>query len=277
MTTGTVGRITQSGSTLSGTVNANGVATTAYFEYGTTSTYGNTTPAQSIGASRTATPFSQNLTNLAPNTTYHYRLVAVNAGGTTRGRGCSVHHAARGTLRRYCYSEQFDRQRSDITRRGKSKRWRNRRALRVWHDDPLRAVHTRPESARREQHRGYRRRDLEFGARDDLPFSNGGDESRRNKHWGRSYFHDRAGPECVNHRRWRGVCQRRDAAGRGEPKSGNDPGLLRIWSDEQLRKHDADAERRQRRDRDQRNSAGCRPDTVDYVSLPGRGRQLRWG
>jgi hypothetical protein len=72
--------------TLNATVNPNGVASDYYFQYGTTSSYGRSTPSQSAGSGTGAAPYSAELTGLAPGTTYHYRAVAVSAGGTVDGR-----------------------------------------------------------------------------------------------------------------------------------------------------------------------------------------------
>ena len=85
VTTGTSSAITAGGATVSGTVNPNGLAATYYFEFGNTSAYGFQTSPVSAGSLSTAKSVSGILSGLAPNQTYHYRLVAVNAGGTTLG------------------------------------------------------------------------------------------------------------------------------------------------------------------------------------------------
>jgi hypothetical protein len=51
--------------------------------YGTTAAYGSSTAPQDIGAGGTPVSFSANLGGLAPGTTYHYDIVAVNGDGTT--------------------------------------------------------------------------------------------------------------------------------------------------------------------------------------------------
>ena len=76
--------ITSSSATLNGTVNPNGLTTTVHFEYGTTTNYGFTT-ANSIHTGNTTQNVSANITGLSPNTTYHFRLVATNSGGTSYG------------------------------------------------------------------------------------------------------------------------------------------------------------------------------------------------
>jgi phosphodiesterase/alkaline phosphatase D-like protein len=85
--TGSFNGVGQSTATVNGTVNPNGQATTYHFEYGTTTAYGSTAPIPdgSAGSSGAVQSESQPLSGLSPNTTYHYRLVATNATGTTQG------------------------------------------------------------------------------------------------------------------------------------------------------------------------------------------------
>ncbi|MCX6872311.1 MAG: leucine-rich repeat protein, partial [Verrucomicrobia bacterium] len=68
---------------LKGTVNPHGVAT-VFFEYGTTTAYGNTTPGEELSG-ELATDFQVNLGGLTGSATYHYRAVAVSAAGTVHG------------------------------------------------------------------------------------------------------------------------------------------------------------------------------------------------
>ena len=71
----------------SGTQTAND--TTYRFEYGTTAAYGQTTAALPEGRSLggdSYVPVSGVLGGLAPETEYHYRVVAGNGHGTTYGR-----------------------------------------------------------------------------------------------------------------------------------------------------------------------------------------------
>ena len=73
------------GATLNGTVNPNGLATTASFEWGTTTSYGQSTAAQSMGSGTSAVPLAATLSGLAPCATYHYRSTATSTGGTATG------------------------------------------------------------------------------------------------------------------------------------------------------------------------------------------------
>ena len=75
-----------SSATLNGTVNANLVSTTVSFEYGLTTSYGQTAAASpGTVTGSTVTNVSADLTGLNPCATYHFRVKAVNAAGTTYG------------------------------------------------------------------------------------------------------------------------------------------------------------------------------------------------
>jgi len=77
--------ITSTGATLTGTINPNGDTTSYSFEYGLTASYGQDTPAQTIGSGNTSTDVSADISGLQPGATYHYRLVTDNAGGESFG------------------------------------------------------------------------------------------------------------------------------------------------------------------------------------------------
>jgi hypothetical protein len=83
--TGPVSDVRATTATATGTVNPNGLATSWYFEYGTTTAYGSRTPTRSAGSGTQNVAVAEALTGLTPGTTYHYRLVATNADGTSRG------------------------------------------------------------------------------------------------------------------------------------------------------------------------------------------------
>ena len=86
-TTDAATNVTASGATLHGSVNPLGFATTYYFDWGTTTAYGNRIPATALsaGSGADAQPVAQDLTGLAPGTTVHYRLVAENSFGPAAG------------------------------------------------------------------------------------------------------------------------------------------------------------------------------------------------
>ena len=77
--------ITTSGGTMNGSANPNGLATTASFQWGTTTAYGTTTASLSLGSGTTSVAVSTTLIGLAASTTYHYRVVATNSAGTSYG------------------------------------------------------------------------------------------------------------------------------------------------------------------------------------------------
>ncbi|MCB9024484.1 MAG: T9SS type A sorting domain-containing protein [Lentimicrobiaceae bacterium] len=77
--------ITGNSATINGTVNPNGLATTYYFQWGTTSSYGNSTPVNSAGSGTAAVAVNASLSSLNAGTTYHFRLAATNSDGTAYG------------------------------------------------------------------------------------------------------------------------------------------------------------------------------------------------
>jgi hypothetical protein len=79
--------IQAAGATLSGNVDPHGAATTYYFQYGQTTSYGTRrpSPAGELAAGTGKVPVTVTLTGLQPYTRYHWRLVATNAAGKTVG------------------------------------------------------------------------------------------------------------------------------------------------------------------------------------------------
>ncbi|MBI5104603.1 MAG: hypothetical protein HZB46_06390, partial [Solirubrobacterales bacterium] len=77
--------VTSTTATVSAPVTPNSQATTYVFEYGTTTAYGQTTSSSSAGSGAVEQPATAALTGLSPSTTYHVRVVATNATGTTTG------------------------------------------------------------------------------------------------------------------------------------------------------------------------------------------------
>ena len=71
--------------TLSGTYNPQGLPTTAWFEWGTSTNYANATGPQSLGNGNSVVSLHQAITRLRPGTSYHYRLVVSNAFVVVRG------------------------------------------------------------------------------------------------------------------------------------------------------------------------------------------------
>jgi hypothetical protein len=85
VTTGGASSVAQQTASVSGSVNPNGSNTDHWFQYGTTRRYGAETPHIVIGSGRKAVKVTAALSGLAPATTYHYRIVAQNVAGQTRG------------------------------------------------------------------------------------------------------------------------------------------------------------------------------------------------
>jgi hypothetical protein len=69
---------------LRGTITANALTTTTAFDYGTTSSYGQTATAQSVSGSAPQS-VSANVTGMTCNTLYHFRVRGTNSGGTAYG------------------------------------------------------------------------------------------------------------------------------------------------------------------------------------------------
>ena len=90
VTTANATSIARTTATLHGQVNPNDTATTYYFAYGQSTTFGlftlnQNTPTKSAGSGTALASFSANVTGLNPSSTYYYQLVANNQYGTTRG------------------------------------------------------------------------------------------------------------------------------------------------------------------------------------------------
>ncbi len=81
----TASAVSQAGARLSGAVNPASGTTSAHFEYGASGAYGSATGTVAVGSDTSIHPVSADLSGLQPSTTYHFRLVASNEYGTTRG------------------------------------------------------------------------------------------------------------------------------------------------------------------------------------------------
>jgi PKD repeat protein len=76
--------VTASNAVLRGEVNPNGELTTVFFQYGLTSSYGLTANYGTISGNYMH-QVDRQVFDLTPSTTYHYRVVGTNAGGTSYG------------------------------------------------------------------------------------------------------------------------------------------------------------------------------------------------
>jgi streptogramin lyase len=85
VTTGGAQAIGSSGATLAGAVDTIGSATSFTFEYGRSTAYGSASAPRTLAAGGTPAGVTAGIGGLQPSTLYHYRLVATNRQGTTRG------------------------------------------------------------------------------------------------------------------------------------------------------------------------------------------------
>jgi hypothetical protein len=84
VTTNAATSVASNSATLKGTVNPGGCNTTVHFQYGTTTNYGHNTASQTK-TGNTNQNVSANIGGLTASTTYHFRTVATNSGGTRYG------------------------------------------------------------------------------------------------------------------------------------------------------------------------------------------------
>ncbi|MFH0887766.1 MAG: hypothetical protein V1871_00985, partial [Planctomycetota bacterium] len=86
-TTNAATNIANTTATLNGTVNPNGYnVTSCYFDYGTSESYGSQQSVATLpGSGSSPISVTANVSSLAISTTYNFRVVAINAGGTTNG------------------------------------------------------------------------------------------------------------------------------------------------------------------------------------------------
>jgi hypothetical protein len=77
--------VSTSGGTLNGSVNPEGASVSVFFQFGPTTSYGQTTPAEPTGVTNVVTPFSAVLSGLTAGSVVHYRAVAATDFGTLLG------------------------------------------------------------------------------------------------------------------------------------------------------------------------------------------------
>jgi hypothetical protein len=69
---------------LNGPLDPHGLTTSVSFQYGTTTSYGSTTPMQNQTGS-TFRNVSGNISGLSAHTIYHFRIIATNSAGNRLG------------------------------------------------------------------------------------------------------------------------------------------------------------------------------------------------
>jgi hypothetical protein len=83
--TGAPVSVANTSAVLAGQVNPNGQQAYFTIEYGTTTAFGSITPVVALDNANAFEPVTATATGLTPNTTYLYRIVAINATGTSVG------------------------------------------------------------------------------------------------------------------------------------------------------------------------------------------------
>jgi hypothetical protein len=85
--TGEASAITQTSATLGASVNPNGgEVSECRFEFGNSTAYGSSAPCSAPpGSGEAPVALSASLSGLSASTTYHFRITATNAGGTSKG------------------------------------------------------------------------------------------------------------------------------------------------------------------------------------------------
>jgi hypothetical protein len=84
VTTNPATNVTTSSARLNGSLDPHGLTTTVYFKWGTTTSYGHTTPVQTQ-TGNTYRNITATISGLTSHHTYHFRIVATNSAGTRMG------------------------------------------------------------------------------------------------------------------------------------------------------------------------------------------------
>ena len=82
--------VTATSVSLTSGIYSNGATTTYGWQYGTSTAYGSSSTNATLSAAAGATQVTTTITGLAPNTTYHFRLAALNAHGAAAGYDYTV-------------------------------------------------------------------------------------------------------------------------------------------------------------------------------------------
>jgi hypothetical protein len=85
VSTGGAARVQPTTASLTGKVNPRGLSTSYHFQWGRNTGYGANTPTTPAGDGTRNVTALADIGGLTPDTVYHYRIVATNRDGTTRG------------------------------------------------------------------------------------------------------------------------------------------------------------------------------------------------
>ena len=85
VTSGLATSVSSTSESLTGTINPNGVDTTYYFDYGTTASFGETSPVADLGGGLSPSPVAMTITGLTAGSTYDFALVASSVLGNVVG------------------------------------------------------------------------------------------------------------------------------------------------------------------------------------------------
>ncbi|OGP09762.1 MAG: hypothetical protein A3G39_03610 [Deltaproteobacteria bacterium RIFCSPLOWO2_12_FULL_43_16] len=85
VTTTAASSVTETCAILNGMINPNNKTSTAWFEWGATTDFGNLTTAQAVGGGTTDIPFSQQICGLLANTTYYFKARGQSMAGNGYG------------------------------------------------------------------------------------------------------------------------------------------------------------------------------------------------
>jgi hypothetical protein len=88
-TTVAASSVTAGTATLNATINPNGASTTFAFQYGTTTSYGSSTPVVTLASGTTSVSTNAAVSGLLAGTLYHFRVVATNSAGSSLGSDLS--------------------------------------------------------------------------------------------------------------------------------------------------------------------------------------------
>ena len=270
--------ITSTAATVNGTVNPNGADTSYHFEFGLTTSYGQSTSAEDAGSGNSAVNVSANLSGLQPG-----RDVSLPSGGDkprrdrVRGRH-DVHGLKRGADRDHRAGRGHHPDDGDAERVHQPQRRRHGLQLRLGHHDELRSDNDDSEHPCWDRPGHGVGRDHGAYSRDDVSLPDRRDEWRREPEpRTRRVIHDRAGPagcrhtgtgrDHFDHRHPQRLCQ-------SQWRRYELP--LRVRHDDRLRSEHADPGCRPGHEPDRRQRALVRSHAGNDVPLPDRRHQLRW-